>query len=189
VRSGFDRALALAEHHRLDAVGYIVVGAPHQTAASSVDDLLWLAGRRVLAGVSVFYPAPGSPDFGLCRRLNLLPSSLGRMRSSALPIDHTTRRVDSATLLRLGRLVNFMKHLLDHGLEIPQPRRSDVATLDPGNRVETGRSLLARFLADGRLRGLTPDGEVYEHRIAPRLTERFLRGLNTIALRGAFQGA
>jgi hypothetical protein len=189
VRAAFDRTLGLAERHNMAAVGYIIVGAPRQSAEESIDDLLFLAERRVLAGVSVFYPAPGSPDFGLCRRLNLLPSSLGRMRSSALPIDHTTRRVDSATLLRLGRLVNFMKHLLDHGLEIPQPRRSDVATLDPGNRVETGRSLLARFLADGRLRGLTPDGEVYEHRIAPRLTERFLRGLNSIALRGAFQGA
>jgi radical SAM superfamily enzyme YgiQ (UPF0313 family) len=185
VRAAFDRALGLAERHSLGAVGYIIVGAPYQSAEASVDDLLFLAERRVLAGVSVFYPVPGSPDFDLCRRLDLLPSSLGRMRASSLPIDHTTRRVDSATLLRLGRVVNFMKHLLDHGCAIPQPRRSDAAPLDPGNRVETGRRLLARFLADGRLRGLAPDGEVYEHRTAPQLTERFLRGLTAIALKGA----
>jgi radical SAM superfamily enzyme YgiQ (UPF0313 family) len=121
VRAAFDRALDFAEHHSLAAVGYIIVGAPHQSAEGSVDDLLFLVERRVLAGVSVFYPAPGSPDFDLCRRLDLLPSFLGRMRSSALPIEHTTRRIESVTLLRLGRLLNFMKYLLDHGLSLPAP--------------------------------------------------------------------
>ncbi|MCU0592264.1 MAG: radical SAM protein, partial [Desulfobacterales bacterium] len=60
VRAAFDRSLDLAEDHGLTAVGYIIVGAPHQSAEESVDDLLFLSERRVLAGVSVFYPAPGS---------------------------------------------------------------------------------------------------------------------------------
>jgi radical SAM superfamily enzyme YgiQ (UPF0313 family) len=184
VRAAFDRALDLAERHALAAVGYIIVGAPHQSAEESVDDLLFLAERRVLAGVSVFYPAPGSPDFDLCRRLDLLPNSLGRMRASALPIEHTTRRIESVTLLRLGRLLNFMKYLLDHGLSAPAPWPSDAVAFDPGNRIETGRSLLARFLADGRIRGLTPDGMLYDHHVASRLCERFLSGLQKITLRG-----
>jgi anaerobic magnesium-protoporphyrin IX monomethyl ester cyclase len=184
VRAAFDRSLGLAERHALAAVGYIIVGAPHQSAQASADDLLFLAERRVLAGVSVFYPAPGSPDFDLCRRLDLLPSSLGRMRASALPIEHTTRRIESVTLLRLGRISNFMKYLLDHGLPVPAPRPSDGAALDPGDRIETGRSLLSWFLADGRIRGLTPDGVVYDHHVAPRLCERFLSGLQKITLRG-----
>jgi hypothetical protein len=149
-----------------------------------VDDLLFFAERRVLAGVSVFYPAPGSPDFDLCRRLDLLPNSLGRMRASALPIEHTTRRIESVTLLRLGRLLNFMKYLLDHGLSAPAPWPSDDVALDPGDRIETGRSLLARFLADGRIQGLTPDGMLYDHHVASRLCERFLSGLQKITLRG-----
>ncbi len=185
VAEAFDRALALAERHGLAAVGYIIVGAPHQPAKASVDDLLFLAGRRVLAGVSVFYPAPGSRDFELCRRLDLLPAEFGRMRSSALPIEHTTRRVDSATLLRLGRVLNFMKHLLDHGLSIPEPSQAACAAPDPQDRIAAGRHLLARFLADGRIRGLTPDGEVYEHRISQDLAERFLRGLSQINLKGS----
>jgi len=184
VRAAFDRALDLAERHSLSAVGYIIVGAPHQSALSSVDDLLFLAQRRVLAGVSVFYPAPGSADFELCRQLGLLPTSLGRMRASALPIAHTTERIESATLLRLGRIVNFMKHLRDQGLAVPPRRRSDSAAPDPQDRLHVGCDLVARFLADGRICGLTPEGKVYEHRIAPRLTERFLKGLRTIALRG-----
>jgi hypothetical protein len=185
VAEAFDRALALAEGHGLAAVGYIIVGAPHQSAEASVDDLLFLAGRRALAGVSVFYPAPGSQDFELCRRLGLLPADFSRMRSSALPIDHTTRRIDSATLLRLGRVLNFMKHLLDHGLAIPEPSQAAGAAPDPQDRIAAGRHLLARFLADGRIRGLTPDGEVYEHHIAQALAQRFLRGLSRITLRGS----
>jgi hypothetical protein len=184
VRAAFDRALDLAERHALAAVGYIIVGAPHQSAEESVDDLLFLAERRVLAGVSVFYPAPGSPDFDLCRRLDLLPSSLGRMRASALPIEHTTRRIESVTLLRLGRVLNFMKHLLDLGLPIPGPLPSDASTPDPKDRTQAGRTLLAQFLADGRIRGLTPDGVVYDHHVASRLCERFLSGLQKITLRG-----
>jgi anaerobic magnesium-protoporphyrin IX monomethyl ester cyclase len=184
VRAAFDCALDLAEHHVLATVGYIIVGAPLQSAEDSVDDLLFLAERRVLAGVSVFYPAPGSSDFDLCRRLDLLPGSLGRMRASALPIEHTTRRIESVTLLRLGRVLNFMKYLLDHGLPVPAPSQSDAVALDPVDRTETGRSLLSRFLADGRIRGLTPDGEVYAHHVAPRLCERFLNGLQNITLRG-----
>jgi hypothetical protein len=165
-------------------VGYIIVGAPGQSAAESLDDLLFLAERRVLAGVSVFYPAPGSPDFELCRRLDLLPDSLGRMRASALPIEHTTRRIESVTLLRLGRIVNFMKYLLDRGLPIPAPCRVITGAMDPANRVQAGRSLLALFLADGRIRGLTPDAEVYDHHVDAALCQRFLTGLRKILVKG-----
>jgi radical SAM superfamily enzyme YgiQ (UPF0313 family) len=184
VRAAFDRALDLAERHALAAVGYIIVGAPRQPAEASVDDLLFLAGRRVLAGVSVFYPAPGSSDFDLCRRLGLLPASFGRMRASALPIEHTTRRIESVTLLRLGRMLNFMKHLLDRGLPLLEPSPPDASIPDPKDRTRSGRALLARFLEDGRICGLTPDGEVYDHCSAPRLTKQFLKGLRKIRLKG-----
>jgi len=184
VRAAFDRALDLAERNALAAVGYIIVGAPRQSAEASVDDLLFLAERRVLAGVSVFYPAPGSRDFELCRRLDLLPGCLGRMRSSALPIEHTTRRIESVTLLRLGRVLNFMKYLFDHGLSVPAPADSDATVLDPTDRIRVGRNLLAQFLADGRIQGLTPDGKVYDHCIAPHLAEQFLKGLKNVVLKG-----
>ena len=184
VRAAFDRSLDLAEHHGLSAVGYIIVGAPHQSAEASVEDLLFLSERRVLAGISVFYPAPGSADFDRCRQLDLLPASIGRMRASALPIEHTTRRIESATLLRLGRIVNFMKHLRDHGLAVPPPMPADAAAPSPANRIEAGCDLLARFFADGRIRGLTPAGQLYEHRIAPGLAKRFLKGFNAMTLRG-----
>ena len=184
VRPGFDRALALAERHGLAAVGYIVVGAPHQSAPASVDDLLWLAERRVLAGVSVFYPAPGSRDYETCRELGLLPAAFGRMRSTALPVAHTTTRLESATLLRLGRILNFMKQLIDRGLPLPSPQAA-AGAIDPGDRLAAGRALLGWFLADGQVRGITPEGEVYAHAVAPRLVDRFLEGLRNRPVRGA----
>ena len=110
VCSAFDQLIHAAGRLGLPCVGYIIVGAPFQDPGQSVEDLLYLWRKGVLAGVSVFYPAPGSADYAQCKRLNLLPETTSLYRSSALPLDHTTRRLQTATLLRLGRIVNFMNY-------------------------------------------------------------------------------
>lgn len=185
VRSAFDAALAAAQKHGLEAVGYVIAAAPYQSPADSVADLLYLAQRRVLAGVSIFYPAPGSPDFRRCRDLSVLPEHLSLMRSSALPIDHTTTRRQAATLLRLGRILNFMKLLLDEGAGLPaaRPYLKDFF-LDPADRFTAGATLLSWFLQDGEIRGLTSEGRVYRQNVSKNLTLRFLKGLENITLRG-----
>jgi len=58
VRKEFEDALAFAEAYGLKAVAYIIIGAPFQKAEDSLADLLYLARLRVLAGSSIFYPAP-----------------------------------------------------------------------------------------------------------------------------------
>jgi anaerobic magnesium-protoporphyrin IX monomethyl ester cyclase len=177
VRDAFDRALDYTRREGLSAVGYIIVGAPDQDPLSSVDDLLFLARRRVLAGISVYYPAPGSLDYGRCRNLGLLPASFAGMRATALPIDQLTSRTDSATLLRLGRLLNFMKSLVSTGLPLPRPAPLD-ERLDPElSRRALGLKLLAAFLRDGGIRGIEPDGTVYNHRVSSNLCGHFLTGL------------
>jgi radical SAM superfamily enzyme YgiQ (UPF0313 family) len=177
VRDGFDRALDYARREELSAVGYIIVAAPDQDPLSSVDDLLFLARRRVLAGVSVFYPAPGSADYERCRDQGLLPPSFAGMRATALPIDHRTSRTDSVTLLRLGRILNFMKQLVSTGTALPHPatlpRRLDSAL----DRHTAGLKLLAAFLMDGGIRGIEADGTVYGHQVSSRLCRRFLAGV------------
>ncbi len=184
VRKAFDRALEAASAAGLTAVGYVIVGAPDQRAEDSLEDLLFLAERQVLAGVSVFYPAPGSVDFDRCRHLGVLPAHFSRMRASALPIAHATTRLEAVTLLRLGRVLNFMKHLRDVGAGLPVPGADTAASLDPADRVASGRALLAAFLADGVIRGITPQGEVYPHRGAAHLTAQFLEGLARVSLKG-----
>lgn len=177
----FDAALDAAEACGMDAVGYIIVGAPGQTAATSVDDLLYLSRRRVLAGVSVYYPAPGSPDFDRCRAAGLLPADPAAFRSTALPVEDTTTRLEAVTLLRLGRLVNYMKRLVDGGACLDAlPRGASTAADARG----AGPSLLRRFLAGEGIFGMTPDGTVYPHRVASPVIHQFLKGFDPAQLRG-----
>lgn len=184
VRQAFDRVLDISAINGLNAVGYIIIAAPNQPAKDSVSDLLYLASRRVLAGVSVFYPAPGSPDYERCEKLKILPPHFACLRSSALPLSHSTSRLEAATLLRLGRILNFMKSLLDRGFKIPGPTPAQESVQNPGSRIESGKQLLEHFLYDGKIRGVTSDGNVFEHRIAGHLTKQFLEGIAQIHLRG-----
>jgi hypothetical protein len=184
VRRAFEHALEFARVYDLQAVGYIIVGAPFQKAADSLKDLLFLAARRVLVGTSVFYPSPGSRDYTLCATLGLLPRSFCCMRSTALPLSHATTRKESVTLLRLSRIINFMKSLLDSGLELPEPARAAKEIIAMGNRTEIGLQLLQYFLYDGIIRGVSPQGEVFEHEIDLKLSQGFLAGLKAIRIRG-----
>jgi anaerobic magnesium-protoporphyrin IX monomethyl ester cyclase len=184
VRLAFERALELARAYDLQAVGYIIVGAPFQKAADSLRDLLCLAERRVLVGTSVFYPSPGSKDYMLCASLGLLPRNFCCMRSSALPLSHATTRKESVTLLRLSRIINFMKSLIDSGLPLPRPAPAANGITVTDDRKEIGRQLLQFFLYDGIIRGTSPQGEVFEHEIDPELSKQFLAGLKSIQIRG-----
>lgn len=178
VRHEFDRAVDAASREGLSAVGYIIIGAPDQDPASSVDDLLFLARRQVLAGVSVFYPAPGSADYDRCRALGLLPRTFAGMRATSLPISQRSSRTDVVTLLRLGRMLNFIKRLKDSGIAIPHPSAAE-NRLGPGfDRVQLGLKLLAAFLKDGIIRGVDDKGRVYAHRVSAGLCRRFLKGLS-----------
>lgn len=185
VRKAFVQALALAEKYDMEAVGYIIVGAPGQYAGDSLEDLLFLAAHRVLAGVSVYYPAPASADYETCRRLGILPQSFSLMRSSALPLSHTTTRLETVTLVRLGRIINFMKHLVDKGIPLPLPEPLDASSrIHTGNRETIGMDLLSRLLKDGRIRGVNPEGAIYEHTVSSPLVALFLKRLPHCRVRG-----
>jgi radical SAM superfamily enzyme YgiQ (UPF0313 family) len=181
----FSSALHWAEKWGLEAVGYVIAGGPFQTAEDSISDLLFLAQRRVLAGLSIFYPAPGSPDYELCKRLDILPDTFSLLRASAVPLSHTTNRTESVTLLRLARILNFMKLLLDREQKIPGPVPiNGTLKIDYKDKTKAGKLLLQWFLHDGQIRGLRPNGEVYAHKFSPELADQFIRGLKQIRIRG-----
>ncbi len=177
VTHSFDRACSLAAKYGLEGVGYILVGAPGQYAADSLKDLLFIAERPVLAGVSVYYPAPGSRDFETCGRLGLLPQNFSLMRSTAVPISHTTTRTEAVTLLRLGRMLNFIKSLVKQGWVPGHWEELKALHSDPGDRTAIGVQLLADFMGDGRIRGMMPGGEVYSHLHDETLAEEFRKAL------------
>ncbi len=176
VVDSFNRAVSLAKYHGLDVVAYIIAGAPGQRADDSLEDLLYLAEKKVLAGVSIFYPAPDSEDYKLSGQLGILPDHFSLMRSSTLPVSHTTTREEAITILRLGRILNFMKSLTDHNMAIPgrQIYKNGVKNIE-NNRQEAGLQLLRWFKHDGIIRGITLEGEVYEHKTSKRLTNIFIK--------------
>ena len=178
VRRSFDSLVHAARELDLACVGYIIVGAPFQDPLQSVNDLLYLWQKGVLAGVSVYYPAPGSADFEQCQSLNLLPQQTSLWRSSALPLDHVTSRLQTVTLLRLGRIANFMKALSEKGIPVQAAatcRQASVALST--DRFEMGCMLLKWFFHDRQIRGVDIDGRVYTHTVDRELMDWFVEGL------------
>ena len=174
VSRAHDRLLELGKKYGLDIVSYIIAGAPGQKVETSLQDLLRLERQNTIVGLSVFYPAPGSLDYQRAAALGILPSHLSLIRSSALPLSQATSRLETVTLLRLSRIINFIKSLKKDHLALPRPL-SDFAVSAEAKRREKGIILLSRFFHDGVIRGITPDGEVYEHPTARDLTRDFLR--------------
>ncbi len=79
-----------------------------------VDTLIYLMGRKVLIGPSVYYPTPGTPLFERCKKDGILPPHLFQWRSSAFPIETKEfNRLDLLTLFRLARIINFIKGKMD----------------------------------------------------------------------------
>ncbi len=184
IRKSFEQALFLAEKYSMKAVSYIIASAPGETASQSVKDLLFLAERRTLAGLSIYYPAPGSLDYKVCKNKGLLPGHFSLMRSTAFPISDTTSELESTTLLRLARITNFMKSILKKDNSLPAPELFDkTCIVDVMDRTAAGKKLLSWFLYDGIIRGITGDGLIFEHHAEKKLSEQFLNGLDKISLR------
>jgi len=161
----------------METVCYLIVGGPGQRAEDGVSDLLFLAGLNALAGVSVYYPAPGSREYALALEAGSLPSDPILMRSTALPVSGPTTRVQAVTLLRLSRILNFARSLRDAGIGLPGPADPSISLSgDAADRQDIGIQLLAGFLRDGRIRGVTPNGDVYDHAVDETLVRRFLSG-------------
>jgi anaerobic magnesium-protoporphyrin IX monomethyl ester cyclase len=112
----FDEMVASALDAGLTLTAYAILGMPGQTLTEMTDTLIHLMGRQVLIGPSIYYPSPGTVLMKQCQDQGLLPADMGQWRSSAFPVK--TRdfdRLDLATLLRITRLINFIKGRMDQG--------------------------------------------------------------------------
>jgi hypothetical protein len=77
-----------------------------------------------------------------------------------------------------------MKFLLDAGLSIPEPlpAGADIANLRERNDI--GKKFLQYFLYDGKIRGMSHNGKIFEHDIDTPLVQQFLEGLKSVQIRG-----
>ena len=110
----FDKILDKAEQAGLNVIAYAILGMPGQTIEEMVDTLIYLMGKKVLIGPSIYYPTPGTPLFERCKEEDILPSHSVQWRSSAFPIETKEfNRLDLLTLFRLARVTNFIKGKID----------------------------------------------------------------------------
>jgi len=112
----FDRTLEMVEQAGLNGIAYAIWGMPGQTIEEMVDTLIYLMGKRILIGPSIYYPTPGTSLFKFCEKKGILPPHSTQWRSSALPIEtEEFNRIDLVTLLRLTRVMNFIKGKMNKG--------------------------------------------------------------------------
>jgi len=106
----FDSIVSEAEKLGLQVIAYAILGMPGQTLEEMVETIIYLMGKRVLIGPSIYYPTPGTPLFEVCKKENLLPPHPMQWRSSAFPLETKDfTRLDLVTLFRLTRVINFIK--------------------------------------------------------------------------------
>jgi len=185
VLNAFKNALDLAQNFGLECVSYIIAAAPGQTAQSSLGDLIYLAQKRTLVGLSIYYPSPGSLDYQILNDKRILPDTFSLMRSSALPFNDSTSRLEATTLLRISRIINYLKHLVDISGKIPDPEAFlGRRTLPVMGREKVSQKLFQWFLNDGKIRGVTDAGQIYDHLSDDQLVEKFIKELKTISIKG-----
>jgi radical SAM superfamily enzyme YgiQ (UPF0313 family) len=155
--SDFDQVLQGAEEARLNVIAYGILGIPGQTIEEMVDTLIYLMGKGVLIGPSVYYPTPGTPLFRRCRKEDLLPSYQLQWRSSAFPIEtEDFDRLDIVTLFRLARLINFVKGMMDEkALEEGITLKELYQVIKDKVKVESYSPCDSRLAPYGKVEGVT----------------------------------
>jgi radical SAM superfamily enzyme YgiQ (UPF0313 family) len=195
VRKAHDRVLDMAKNLDMNCVSYLLGAAPGQTANTTLNDLLALAPKRTIAGLSIYYPVPGSTDYTLCEKQRLLPLDFTLMRSTAFPVVDATSRLEAVTLLRLARILNFLKSYMDQNGILP-------GTLDAGEisamenncqkQMDRGKAsilLMQMFLTDAIPRGMDHQGFIYHHPHSSDLCKTFIQRLQNITLCGAVRSS
>lgn len=112
----FDQIIKEAFDVGLRVIAYAIFGIPGQDINDMINTLIYLTGKKVLIGPSIYYPVPGTLLFERCKEKGILPDSLLRYRSTAFPIEtEDFSRLDLVTILRITRMINFVKAKIEDG--------------------------------------------------------------------------
>ncbi|HEY3276221.1 MAG TPA: cobalamin-dependent protein [Syntrophorhabdaceae bacterium] len=103
---------------------HFIIGLPGQTSAEVLETMIFLMGKRLLAGPSIFYLAPGSPIFKEKVGDNW-EGLIKSMRSAAMvPVNPLMPRETLFTFMKLTRFINLVKGALDR-----EPAPADLSDL------------------------------------------------------------
>ena len=92
---------------------HFIIGLPGQRPDDSIDTLIYLMGKRLLPGPSIYYLAPGSPLFNAACGSDW-QKYIKVMRSSALyPSNPLFPRETIFTFMKLTRFINLVKSIVD----------------------------------------------------------------------------
>ena len=123
---------------------HFIIGLPGQRPEDVLDTLIFLMGKRLLLGPSVFYLAPGSEAF---REIvgNEWEPYTKLMRSSAMfPANPLFPRETTYTLMKLVRFINYVKQAADRssGLKTLGGLADALPTGKPQEREIVGKLLM-----------------------------------------------
>jgi radical SAM superfamily enzyme YgiQ (UPF0313 family) len=151
--ANFLSLIPFLEASLFDVEVHFIIGLPGQRPDDIIETILFLMGKRVLLGPSIFYLAPGSRIFNESSG-GLREEDIKTLRSSyMLPVNPLLPRDIIFTFMKLVRFINVVKRLLDRDRGLR--RLSDLLEAQCGRNGHDDtimRTLLAekRFIAYDR---------------------------------------
>lgn len=142
------RLLPFLESSPFDVELHFIIGLPDQGPDDIIDTILFLMGKRVLLGPSIFYLAPGSRIFDEASG-SFREEDVKTLRSSyMLPVNPLLPREAVFTLMKLVRFINAVKRLLDRNAGIE--RLSDILETAQCGRNRHDDSIIRTLITEKR---------------------------------------
>ncbi|MCP3925950.1 MAG: B12-binding domain-containing radical SAM protein [Desulfobacterales bacterium] len=165
VTESINSVISRANEHNLSVVSYIITGAPSQDSYETLDDIIFLSYLKTVLGVSVYYPAPGSKLYKDLKAENRLPISFDLYRSSSIPLGSDLKRQETVTVMRIGRIVNYLKS-------------QKIAGINFQNSDSKESAIIRDFFRDSKIRGIDSNGEIFFHKTSSSLCEYFINNFD-----------
>jgi anaerobic magnesium-protoporphyrin IX monomethyl ester cyclase len=130
---------------------HFIIGLPEQKPEDVMETLIFLMGKRLLAGPSVFYLAPGSLLFNRAGTKDPNQNrEMRHMRSSyMIEANPLFPRNTTYTFMKLTRFINFVKNCLDK--EPSLKKLSDLVEFLKGGKAEIDKEIFKMLLIEKRL--------------------------------------
>jgi len=156
---------------------HFIVGLPGQTPDEILDTMIFLMGKRLLPGPSVFYLAPGSPVFDEYAGPDW-EGKIKSLRSSAmLPVNPLLPRETLFTFMKLTRFINYAKNTADRDPGVSDLTDIPAAAADPVDREIVSALLTEKRFVSFDLRRKEFMEEPQDRALVKRFFER-AEGLN-----------